>query len=956
MPPQAPVSGAARRGAPARDAAGRTAASYTPREYQIAQSRAAAIAGRERGRQHAREASAAVIRARAAFRLKSQGKSAAAGAAMALQAAGPFEGFEEEAAEPDAILPLQRMPGGARERLEELVPNLPRARVLVFIDHDNCQNALPALLDAGSALQPGKAFVLAFHGPDVPTRRLLQQLNNKGSVREVQSRTGGKNAADVALTFHAAGLHVLMPPEAAFLIVSGDKAYAELAQQLTAAGRRADCLNAQQTHLGRYLYPYLRAVEKGLPMLEGRAGGPEEEAASGAIFQRAMDKVRERLGREAPSHKDKLINMIKFTLTRDERIVVPPRLVLHELVESGDVRFGEDESAEYLRPWARGFPRPPSPPSSPPPLPLARTHEEERPIGAAPESFGRRPQPFSPYASSASPASAAPRHPYPASLASSSSAPSSAPPLSDPSASSSSAASASAFSSAPSGPALFIGRVRIASPSPPPPPPPYPPSAPPERPVPTGVELEAMVDAAAERLRSLQAEGRLLPPKRRDKAENFVQNALGARLHAYALRPTVDAVVGALVRRGLLSLGPGPGPFSSASSLEQHSSPAPSPAPAPAARKEAPPASASAAGLSEAVAAVTGRLRAQSEEGKLLPPRRRDKLVNFALNALGQGEEARPFAAAVVEEMARRGILLLEGHAVSYPPNSPVHPPPLPLPAQPRPPAPSPAPPYGGGFCAPPPPSAVPLWRDQQPGPAPPAPLPPSHPTYPPSKPPSYPAAFFPEAASRLLEPPASPAPPAGAHEPPKSQLPTAAAQSYYVPVPVASAAASTFGGLEPPPHSGPVGGPPAWAAPKQGPTLGDFAKGPGPKAAAGAGAGAAVDEKHAKAELHEQLQKRGANPPSYRLTADEGPPHARVFTVECYIDGALRGIGKGPSKNHAERAAAADALAKLSGGGGGGVGGAAVPLPYGSEKLVPRSPAEGQDFQSAYSMPFSAR
>jgi ribonuclease-3 len=43
--------------------------------------------------------------------------------------------------------------------------------------------------------------------------------------------------------------------------------------------------------------------------------------------------------------------------------------------------------------------------------------------------------------------------------------------------------------------------------------------------------------------------------------------------------------------------------------------------------------------------------------------------------------------------------------------------------------------------------------------------------------------------------------------------------------------------------------------------------------------------------------------------TLEEGPEHARRFTIEVRIDGDVVGTGSGPSKQHAEKAAAWAAL-----------------------------------------------
>jgi ribonuclease III len=66
------------------------------------------------------------------------------------------------------------------------------------------------------------------------------------------------------------------------------------------------------------------------------------------------------------------------------------------------------------------------------------------------------------------------------------------------------------------------------------------------------------------------------------------------------------------------------------------------------------------------------------------------------------------------------------------------------------------------------------------------------------------------------------------------------------------------------------------------------------------------------KSELQEKLQARGETP-VYRLVSQEGPPHARTFTVEVVVGGVAMGSGSGRTKKEAEAAAAAAAIAQLA-------------------------------------------
>lgn len=66
-----------------------------------------------------------------------------------------------------------------------------------------------------------------------------------------------------------------------------------------------------------------------------------------------------------------------------------------------------------------------------------------------------------------------------------------------------------------------------------------------------------------------------------------------------------------------------------------------------------------------------------------------------------------------------------------------------------------------------------------------------------------------------------------------------------------------------------------------------------------------------AKSQFQERVQAAGRPTPTYRLTATEGPDHARAFDVEVLVDGEVHGRGTGPSKKAAEQQAAADALSR---------------------------------------------
>lgn len=70
---------------------------------------------------------------------------------------------------------------------------------------------------------------------------------------------------------------------------------------------------------------------------------------------------------------------------------------------------------------------------------------------------------------------------------------------------------------------------------------------------------------------------------------------------------------------------------------------------------------------------------------------------------------------------------------------------------------------------------------------------------------------------------------------------------------------------------------------------------------------------KDPKSLLQEQVQARKHSSPVYKVHQEDGPAHAKIFTVGVYIDEALLGEGKGRSKQEAEEYAAKQALEKLS-------------------------------------------
>ncbi len=66
------------------------------------------------------------------------------------------------------------------------------------------------------------------------------------------------------------------------------------------------------------------------------------------------------------------------------------------------------------------------------------------------------------------------------------------------------------------------------------------------------------------------------------------------------------------------------------------------------------------------------------------------------------------------------------------------------------------------------------------------------------------------------------------------------------------------------------------------------------------------------KTVLQEKTQKGKFGRVTYRLTGEQGPDHAKIFTVQVFVDDKYMAEGKGTSKKDAEQAAAGAALAKL--------------------------------------------
>ncbi len=68
------------------------------------------------------------------------------------------------------------------------------------------------------------------------------------------------------------------------------------------------------------------------------------------------------------------------------------------------------------------------------------------------------------------------------------------------------------------------------------------------------------------------------------------------------------------------------------------------------------------------------------------------------------------------------------------------------------------------------------------------------------------------------------------------------------------------------------------------------------------------------KTALQELCQRKGSCAIEYRIINEDGPDHAKIYTVEVMVNGRKEGTGKGRSKKDAEQHAAKCALGNLEG------------------------------------------
>lgn len=69
---------------------------------------------------------------------------------------------------------------------------------------------------------------------------------------------------------------------------------------------------------------------------------------------------------------------------------------------------------------------------------------------------------------------------------------------------------------------------------------------------------------------------------------------------------------------------------------------------------------------------------------------------------------------------------------------------------------------------------------------------------------------------------------------------------------------------------------------------------------------------KDAKSMLQEKVQEKHKTSPIYKIITEEGPDHAKTYTIGVYLNTKLLAEGVGHSKQEGEKAAAAKALQNL--------------------------------------------
>jgi ribonuclease-3 len=69
---------------------------------------------------------------------------------------------------------------------------------------------------------------------------------------------------------------------------------------------------------------------------------------------------------------------------------------------------------------------------------------------------------------------------------------------------------------------------------------------------------------------------------------------------------------------------------------------------------------------------------------------------------------------------------------------------------------------------------------------------------------------------------------------------------------------------------------------------------------------------KDPKSLLQEYVQSKKQNSPVYKVLHEEGPAHAKLFTIGVFVENELMGEGQGKSKQEGEEKAAEQALEKI--------------------------------------------
>ncbi|MGB3330338.1 MAG: ribonuclease III [Thermomicrobiales bacterium] len=104
------------------------------------------------------------------------------------------------------------------------------------------------------------------------------------------------------------------------------------------------------------------------------------------------------------------------------------------------------------------------------------------------------------------------------------------------------------------------------------------------------------------------------------------------------------------------------------------------------------------------------------------------------------------------------------------------------------------------------------------------------------------------------------------------------------------------------------------------------------------------------KGILQEVMQDRYGEPPVYETIAEEGPDHARQFTVAVVLEERQIGVGKGRSKREAQQEAAREALVSL----GPGETPDDAPAPEEADSVAPAEPVHAAAPGGAARSPFA--